>query len=237
MNVSHKYKVIWWAPERTASKLLTQIFKHFEFEYPENKKRNHKLGEPYHSHEIGIPEGCENYEIICSVRNPYDRVLSLFKNFTSVGLNALYTRDRKDDFVKKFDYFIKELYIHAIKNDRIKNLEIETPIKTQIAKMNFSTRIPDYFIRMENIKEDLEKIPFIEQSPLWRSGEFLDLIDNNKFINRRPYHYNEIYTFESANKVYQYQKKLFFICGYDPFSFTTTHLSDDERKKFLHETF
>jgi len=237
MNVSHKYKVIWWAPERTATKLLTQIFKHFEFEYPENKKKNKKLGEPYHSHELGIPEGCEDYQIICSVRNPYDRVLSLYKNFTTVGLNALYTRDTKSDFVKRFDHFIKELYIYAIEQKKIENLEREVPVRNLISKMNFTTTIPNHIIRMENLVDDLEKIDFVRDSEMWKSGSFHELIQNNPFIRRKPYGYNEVYTFGSAKKVYDFQKKLFFICGYDPFSFTTETLDEDMKRQFLHETF
>lgn len=237
MNVSHKHKVIWWAPERTASKLISQIFKHYEFVYYENKKKTNPLGEPYHSHILEIPEGCEDYRLICSIRNPYDRILSLFLNFTSVGRTLVYTRDKKPDFIKRFDYFTKELFIYAIKERKIVNNEREVPVRDYVSRVNFTTTIPSYFIRMENLVEDLNGLDFISESELWKSGFFNDLIENNKFINRRPYTFDQIYTFEGANRVYQYQKKLFFICGYDPFSFTTENLSNDDKKKFLHETF
>ena len=105
------------------------------------------------------------------------------------------------------------------------------------SKVNFTTTIPDYFIRMENLREDLNSLNFIGESDLWKSGYFNKLIEENDFINRRPYSFNQIYTFEGANKVYQYQKKLFFMCGYDPFSFTTENLSEEDKKRFLHETF
>jgi hypothetical protein len=63
------------------------------------------------------------------------------------------------------------------------------------------------------------------------------MIHNNNFKINRPFSFNEVYSFESANKVYQYQKKLFFICDYDPFSFTLDEINDENRKSFLHETF
>ena len=237
MNVSHKHKIVWWAPERTASKLLTQIFKHYDFIYWDtSKKKTYPLGEPYHSHMLEIPEGCEDYKIICSIRNPYDRVLSLFLNLTSIGKNLVYTRDRKQDFIKRFDYFTKELFIYAIKEKKIQNLERDTPVREYVSKVNFE-KIPDYFIRMENLKEDLQGLDFISESDIWKSGFFDETIENNQFINRRPYNFNQIYTFEGANKVYQFQKKLFFICGYDPFSFTTETLSEMDKRRFLHETF
>ena len=78
MNVSHEYKMIWWAPERTATKLTAQILKNYNFEYFVGKNNYKKLCDPYHSHDLNIPEGCENYKIICNMRNPYDRVLGLY---------------------------------------------------------------------------------------------------------------------------------------------------------------
>ena len=79
--------------------------------------------------------------------------------------------------------------------------------------------------------DDLNGLNFIGESDLWKSGYFDKLIEENDFINKRPYSFNQIYTFEGANKVYQYQKKLFFMCGYDPFSFTTENLSEEDKIK------
>jgi hypothetical protein len=237
MNVSHEYKMIWWAPERTATKLTAQILKNYNFEYFVGKNNYKKLCDPYHSHDLNIPEGCENYKIICNMRNPYDRVLGLYLNFTSVGINSVFTRDSKEKFIKRFNYFVEELYHYAILTDKIVNLEREKPVKDYISSLNFENRIPDFFIRTENMVEDFQKIDFITQSDLWESGQIQEMIYNNNFKINRPFSFNEVYSFESANKVYQYQKKLFFICDYDPFSFTTDEINDESRKKFLHETF
>jgi hypothetical protein len=88
---------------------------------------------------------------------------------------------------------------------------------------------------LENIKEDLSKLDFISESPMWKSNFFDEFISNNPYLNIKPYKFNEVYTYESAQLVFNYFKKHFFLCNYDPFSFTKETLSDDERKKFLHE--
>jgi hypothetical protein len=154
-----------------------------------------------------------------------------------VGINSVFTRDSKEKFIKRFNYFVEELYHYAILTNKIVNLEREKPVKDYISSLNFENRIPDFFIRTENMVEDFQKIDFITQSDLWESGQIQKMIYNNNFKINRPFSFNEVYSFESANKVYQYQKKLFFICDYDPFSFTTDEINDESRKKFLHETF
>lgn len=237
MNVSHEHKIIWWAPERTASKITAQILKNFNFEYYENSNTIKKLCEPYHTHEIDIPKGCEDYKVICNMRNPYDRVLSLFLNFTSVGMNSVLTKDKRDNFINRFDYFLNELYFMAIKKNKIQNLERNVPIKKYISVLNFTGKIPDYFIRTENLIKDLSNLDFITESDMWKSGQIHELIDNNNFKVKRSFSFDEVFTLGGANKVYQYQKKLFFITGYDPFSFTKNILSNEEKKNFLHETF
>jgi hypothetical protein len=40
---------------------------------------------------------------------------------------------------------------------------------------------------------------------------------------------------ETAKKVYEYHKQFFLTLGYDPFSFTTEELTNEEKMRFLHE--
>jgi len=47
--------------------------------------------------------------------------------------------------------------------------------------------------------------------------------------------FNEMYDFDVAKRVYVFYKKHFYMCGYDPFSFTTEILTDDEKISFLHD--
>jgi hypothetical protein len=103
MNVSHEHKAIWWAPERCATKITAQIFGEAGF-----TNDGILLNEIYHSHDFKIPNDCEDYTVYCNIRNPYDRILGIFLNFTNVGLSFVYTREKKQDLINKFEFFIDE---------------------------------------------------------------------------------------------------------------------------------
>ena len=47
--------------------------------------------------------------------------------------------------------------------------------------------------------------------------------------------FDEMYDFDVAKRVYVFYKKHFYMCGYDPFSFTKEILTDDEKISFLHD--
>lgn len=236
MNISHKHKTIWWAPERCGTKATAHIFEHFNFIFQMKCGDTFKKSN-YQSHEISIPSG-ENsdYQVICSIRNPYDRMLGLFLNFVSVGASSYYDKNNHEQFVYNFSTFINELF-------KIKEIipRIDKPInenkiilENYVAKYNFDVKIPKHYIRLENIIEDLGKIDFVEESSLWSSGYVKNYIDKNNHKNTHPVKFNSVYTFESAKKVYEYHKQYFLLLGYDPFSFTTKELSNEEKMKFIH---
>lgn len=236
MNINRELKIIWWAPERCATKLTAEILKKFNFEVYDKKTDTFSpLTSTYHSHEIVFPEEFRDFTIICNVRNPYDKILSYYLNFTSVGKNFVYFKNKKQELREKIDRFAKELFVYAINQKILGTYIRQVPVRTYVTKLSFDEVIPKHVIRMENLEEDFSKLNFITQSKWWQSGEFQDLIQNNKFMNKRPFGFNELYTFESAARVFDYYKKHFFICDYNPFSFTNQDLTNDEKIKFLHE--
>lgn len=238
MNINRENKIIWWAPERCATKLTAEIFKKLGFEVFDKEKQDFvSLSEHYHSHDIVFPEEFKDYKLICNIRNPYDRVLSFYLNFTSVGKNYVYTKHKKDDFKKRMDVFTLELFEYAIFQNKLINKESKTPVKYYVTKLNFDGKIPDYFIKSENILDDLSRLDFVTQSNQWNSGEIQEIVNNNKFHNKRPFSFSEVYNPEGANRIFNFFKKHFFICDYDPFSFTNQELSNDDKIKFIHEIF
>lgn len=229
MNVNHEHKVIWWAPERCGTKALAHIFSKLGFEfyinvsdYTENKK-NH-----YQSHEIEIPEELSEYKIIFSTRNPYDRVLSLFTNFTNVGKHSIYMKGNENEFIKKYEIFLSELF-------NVSGKEEKPVLNNYILKYSLSGRTPDLIVRMESMIEDLSKIDFIKNSDLWKSGYIHDYLLDNPNIIRRSYKFNKVYTLAGAKIVYEHHIKHFILGGYDPFSFTTETLSNEDKMKFIHD--
>lgn len=239
MNISHKHKTIWWAPERCGTKATAHIFNHFDFDYTGvlGNKDLPKSAQ-YQSHELTLPSNeYSDYNVICSIRNPYDRMLGVFLYFVSLGKSMTYFKNNHKLIVDNFTMFIDELFSYKEIKPKfgIESKRDKVILNNYISKYNFDVTIPTNFIRMENIREDIRKIEFIKNSPLLSSGYIDNYLSNNNYINVRPYKFNSLYTMETAKKVYDYHKQFFLILGYDPFSFTTEELSDEEKMRFLHE--
>ena len=224
MNVNHEHKVIWWAPERCGTKALAHIFSKLGFEFYVNGVKSN-----YQSHEIKIPDELSEYKIIFSVRNPYDRVLSLFTHFTNVGKNSLYMKGNENVFVQKYEIFLNELFSNT-------NKQVEKPIlKNYIQKYSLNGKGPDSIIRLESMVEDLSKIEFVKNSDIWKSGYIQDYLLDNEYIVNRSYKFNKIYTKLGAKLVYDNHIKHFILGGYNPFSFTTENLSNEDKMRFIHD--
>jgi hypothetical protein len=238
MNISHKHKIIWWAPERCGTKATAHIFSKLGFEFftdeSESKKHITDNGIYYQSHSIKYPEKYNDYKIICSIRNPYDRMLSIFLNFTNTGSTFVCTKNRFQKFVETYETFIREMLLYN-KVTTVEDLEKSPIQKSYLSKYSFESRIPDFFIKMESLEEDLGKLDFVRESEIWNSGYIRDYLKHNPHINKKPFKFNDVYTFESAKRVYEYHKKQFIISDYDPFSFTRQELSNEEKMKFIHD--
>ena len=76
MNVCHELKTILWLPPRTATRAIAPLFYKFNFIRADYGKPIQ--GYDGYTHELSIPEGCEDYDIICTVRNPYSWMLSIW---------------------------------------------------------------------------------------------------------------------------------------------------------------
>ena len=238
MNISFEHKIIWWAPERCATKATSHIFHQLGFESYFSSTENPPI-DNYHSHGIKIPDEYSDYKIICSIRNPYDRVLGLFRSMTNVGKSTVYTKDTHQDFIENYENFLNEVFVYTKvpKRNVMKEENEKKFLKNYISKYSFDGKVPDQFIRAENLIDDISKLEFVTESGLWKSGYVQEYLSNNKYINIRPYKFNSVYTQKSAKLIYEFYKKHFFICGYDPFSFTKEELTNEEKMRFLHETF
>ena len=236
MNISHKHKTIWWAPEKTGSKVTSHILKNYDFFYYERYPNSEIKGlcDPYHSHDIVFPEKYSDYELICNIRNPYDRVLSIFINFSTLCM--VYTKDKVDDYRKKFEIFIKLMFLSPNMSSDVEYEPTLTNLGRFLKKVNFSNKVPNVFIRMENLENDLKSLDFVKNTDLWEKSDFSGFLGKNEFIKKRPFHFSDVYTQTSAKYVYEYFKNHFYLCDYDPFSFTKSILTDEEKKKFLHDT-
>lgn len=229
MNVNHEHKVIWFAPQKCGTKALAHIFGKLGFKFYDNLDLYRKnITINYQSHEIEVPSELSDYKILISTRNPYDRVLSLYQNFTMVGMESTYTIDLQIEYMNKFENFVKELFNLGDNQDE------KVILTNYLLRYSYKTEMDYDIIRMENIIEDLSKINFVVESDIWNSGYVHDFIITNKYITNRPAKYNKVYTKTAAKLVYENQYRHFIMGGYDPFSFTTEEISNVDKMNFIH---
>ena len=195
-TISEKHNCFIWLLPRTGSNHMVSILKHYDFKHYvhyDNKKElyDDKLEANHYSK---LFSGHENYYFISSIRNPYSIEVSSFRMNKLVG-----------DYKEKFKRFIDGRYFTRFGEKK--------PI------INF-TRVPDFFIRMENLYEDYGKIPFIINSEYYQSGELKKQVEikinNNIFDN---IDWREFYDDECAEIVYSNNKEIFNLNHYDKDSY------------------
>ena len=221
MNISHENKVIWWALEESGEVKMSKILEKYGF-IVENDEFTSKSGLKY-DHFVTKSEQLSDYKVLCTIKNPYHRVFSLFLRLEH---NNLIIKKKLLPFLREnFNYFVnKSLIPNKLVVKTATLLENETPNMKYLEKWTFEDKIPDYFVKIEDFYDDLSKISFIDDfEPI--KGD----------INQDLYDYRNMYDYDSAKKVYHLYKKHFFLCNYDPFSFTHKELTKDEKIGFLHD--
>jgi len=207
MVISHTFKTIWMFPQQTGEEITTNFLKKYDF--------NEHDGNGY-----------LDYEVICNIRNPYDRILSLY--FKKHFKNKLIKKELTPIYKKMFNEWVNSAFI----SNKLIVSAVNLPKFTfsggnQFEKWNFNDKIPNLFVRLESYEEDIRKIDFINE-------EFIDSSQIN-LQEQRTFDFYEMYSTESAKKIYYFFKKHFYLCDYDPFSFTKEKLTDEQKISFIHD--
>lgn len=132
MNVCHELKTVLWLPQRTASRSIAPQFNKFNFI---NCYTNAPIGCVQYEHELSIPKGCGDYEIICTVRNPYSWLLSIWhwdNFFPGVAEKdrvsyAEFVENRSSDLEGIMDNILKVKIKYLIKYECIKESILKIP--------------------------------------------------------------------------------------------------------------
>lgn len=194
--ISEKYNSFLWLPPKTASSHTSWVLAHFDFDlyYYDSELKEFLLIQtdgPHFGHSFNMHPNHENMNFICTMRNPYHRVLSHFKSSRapfSPHLNP-----------KEFEEFVK---IQVMEKNRFMDYDI------------FRDKFPDYVIRSENYYEDLLNIPFIKESKLYKTGILSQMcekrlnktyeVENDKFLTQYV-----------KDMIYEKYKKHFELFGYE----------------------
>lgn len=172
---------------------MKENLKYFDFNFYmfDGRKRTFLSKGITQQHTCQLFEGHHEYKMIASARNPYSRYVSLYKMAQSGGnLKAK---------IQDFEEFLETQVFHHTNFDCV----------------TFHSRIPDYFIRVENLFEDYSKIPFIIKSDYYKSGLLKEFC--NKKINKTKIEndWRDYYNQSKADLVFYNTQNYFEILGYD----------------------
>lgn len=230
MNVSNENRVIWLAPERTGSTVTKKIFEKYNF-FSITKKNDYKLVDfrkTTHSHGNDILDDYSDYSVITNIRNPYDRVFACYQKFYLEKPILKNNTDFKGKFLDWVNENFWSLGPYVFLSPRYDD------VRNYFQKWTFDTQTVDFYIKMENLLEDIMNLPFISKDDE-EINRISTLISENPFRNERHHSFEEVYDVRSAKLVYEFFKPCFYKFDYNPFSFTKEHLSDNDKITFIHK--
>lgn len=152
INISEKNKSFLWLPAKTGSVHARFIFNHFEFYTLHSNPDNH-LRKSYlqHNHARDLFPNHENFKLISTARNPFTKLISLYK----------FNLEKKEEFnYESFRVFFAQ--------------KTQQPQFWTQFDLSYK-RTPDFFIRMENLYLDYLEIPFVRDSKICKCGVLEDL--------------------------------------------------------------
>jgi len=209
MNISHEHKLIWLSPEMSGTENVSKTLEKHGF-LGVTGKTEEQLFEEY-----------PTYKVICGMKNPYERVFLLHfeGDLRSIQLKKHHFGDLKSEF----NIWCRQILVPnklKIKVDETFIGSNNTP--KYLKKWVFDHKIPDFFVKSEDLINDLNKLGFNDD----------DIIIDDEV---KQFNFNQMYDFDVAKRVYHLYKKHFYLCNYNPFSFTDKELSDEEKISFLHD--
>jgi hypothetical protein len=162
-----------------------------------------------------------DYKVICGIKNPYERVFLLH---LKGDLRSIQLKKHHFDALKtEFNDWGRKILIPKKLKIKVDETFINTNNTTKyLKKWGFDHKIPDFFVKSEDLINDLNKLGFHDD----------DIIIDNEV---KQFNFNQMYDFDFAKRVYHLYKKHFYLCNYNPFSFTEKELTDEEKISFLHD--
>jgi len=192
INISEKNKSFLWLPPKTGTVHATFIFNHFEFyTFHSNSENELRKGYLQHNHARDLFPNHENFKLISTARNPYTKIISIYK----------YNLQKKEEFhYEGFRVFFLQ--------------KTQQPHFWTHFDLSYK-RTPDFFIRMENLYLDYVQIPFIRDSKINKCGVLEDLckIEMNSTIELPQT--KDFFTSDMIDYVYRMTKDYMNLLKYE----------------------
>jgi hypothetical protein len=198
MNYNDDLKVVWITPMRTGTRSSGTIMSKLKFKSEHNGIFHKNVG-----HEIYIPHGKEDYDLIVNIRNPYSRLVSIFHHYMFRGKN----------YDKKFyDWITKKHYIYE---DEFTNVYIASRLKKL-------PKEPDFYVRMENFQDDIKSLWFVKENINLLEQTISNNIETNGYLSEfesdvfvKKSSWKDYYNEEISEIVYEKLKDEFLFFNYD----------------------
>lgn len=231
MNVSHRYKLVWWATSRCASRYTSSFLSPLVFYNYDNGAKpvyNSDLifddtngqDEVSFSHILQTPSEFTDYKVITSIRNPYDYFYSNYRLTQMEYLRGDLSQKGIFEIADPADikYTFEEwVYLDFKKYEGMHYTRYDS--KHELSNFNDI----DYLIRYENLKNDIMKIPAVIE--LYNSNDIYkshidSLLNDTKddYRDSLPFkseNFTDVYTEDIANMVYELYKPQFDTFGYE----------------------
>jgi hypothetical protein len=216
INISHSLGCFVFTPPKTGSTTAAKIFNNFDFQTFKISDTNNiqlfsnQFTQTHYYH--NLPD-YENYKLICTVRNPYSKFVSLFKYTIAPEKKVISTYNWREEFF--------ELLFDNITHHSDQGWAHELYFGSDLSSLG---RKIDYPLRIENLFEDYSSIPFIKDSDYFKNGSLkkdLDLKLNStddKYdysLYKIPNKWEDFYDRSTADFVYSKHKSYFDYFGYD----------------------
>ena len=247
-NISDKYQMLWLAPARTATRSIYQVIQHYDFKVNTDMifMKKQEIICPFtpqgeYTHDFDILPQDDKYKIICSVRNPYSRVIGLLR-YHNIFRDELWETKGSVDGRPHQEHEFKEHkggIIETLSNEEVNEFfygklkfdewidkcfikkDIHKIWKYQLYFHEFlKEHKPIHYIRTESIEKDLMSIPEFRNNI---TDEINESIQNNLKLNKHkeidPFNkkenWRDYYTQKIADIVYNELKDQFDMFGYD----------------------
>lgn len=216
INISHSLGYFVFTPPKTGSMTAARVFNNFDFQsFQISDVNNIQLirDKFKHSHYYNSIPNYESYKLICTIRNPYSKYVSLFKYLLGPKKKVISTYNWREEFFEfLFDFSISYSETLGLRQDYF-----ESNISSLGRKI-------DYAIRLENLFEDYSSIPFIKDSDYFKNGSLMKDLDlklnstDGKYdysLYKIPNKWEDFYDQSTADFVYSKNQSYFDYFGYD----------------------
>ena len=190
MNYSDELSVIWITPMRTATRTCGELQKIYNFDVSSHHGNN-------------IPKNKSNYTLIFNIRNPYSRLVSLFRIFLH----------HTKEYSVKFEPWVKMVTDKDFKsNSSLMGYDF---FLDKI--INGLDKKPDYCVRVEFLEQDLKNLPFVRDNISNLDEYFKTQINYNGYENEfgDSNNWQSMYTQELADLIYSRREEEFKLFNYN----------------------